>query len=437
MNNTNQGIMTLLGEHIQTQKGFAFKSQWYSDCGTPIVKVSEFTDDSIDTLNLTCIPDDIAVSYMKYKLRTGDTIIQTVGSWPRNPNSVVGKVIKVPSKASGALLNQNAVKISPAKTLDRSFIFYLLKSNIFKDFIIGCAQGAANQASITLDDIRNFSFWLPPLPTQRKIASILSAYDDLIENNTRRIKILEEMAQALYREWFVKFRFPGHEKVGMVESELGMVPEGWEVKRLGDVVTLHRGKSYRTPDLVDEGRIPFLNLKCIERGGGFRYDGVKRFQGEYKPTQTAKTGDIIVAVTDMTQERRLVAHAARVHIIGNDFAVMSMDLVKIEPIKEGSKDYLHGVLRFSDFSQEVRQHANGVNVLHLNPSQIQEFKFALPPTELRNLYAELCASAYQECDVLHTKNANLRRTRDLLLPKLISGEVDVEMLDINIPTEAL
>lgn len=111
MNTTNQGMMTLLGEHIQTQKGFAFKSQWYSNGGTPIVKVSEFTDDSIDTSNLTCIPDDIAVSYMKYKLQTGDTIIQTVGSWPRNPNSVVGKVIKVPSKASGTLLNQNAVKI--------------------------------------------------------------------------------------------------------------------------------------------------------------------------------------------------------------------------------------------------------------------------------------------------------------------------------------
>ncbi|MBU4492171.1 MAG: hypothetical protein KKD69_06890 [Euryarchaeota archaeon] len=115
MNTTNQGIMTLLGEHIQTQKGFAFKSQWYSDCGTPIVKVSDLTDDSIDTLNLTCIPDDIATIYMKYKLQSGDTIIQTVGSWPRNPKSVVGKVIKVPSRASGALLNQNAVKISPAK----------------------------------------------------------------------------------------------------------------------------------------------------------------------------------------------------------------------------------------------------------------------------------------------------------------------------------
>jgi type I restriction enzyme S subunit len=189
---------------------------------------------------------------MKYKLQTGDTIIQTVGSWPRNPNSVVGKVIKVPSKASGALLNQNAVKISPAKTLDRSFIFYLLKSNIFRDFIIGCAQGAANQASITLDDIRNFSFWLPPLPIQRKIAAFLSAYDDLIENNTQRIKILEEMAQALYHEWFVKFRFPGHEKVRMVGWELGKIPEGWEVKNLFEAAKVTYGFPFKSKLFTQE-----------------------------------------------------------------------------------------------------------------------------------------------------------------------------------------
>jgi len=323
-------------------------------------------------------------------------------------------------------LGRGVCSIRGATPMDTKYIRYCIELKLGALLKL---SGGATFPNLTGNDLSTFS--IPYPPHRYKIAAILSAYDDLIENNMRRIRILEEMAQILYREWFVKFRFPGHEKVRMVESEIGIVPEGWEVKKLGDVVTLHRGKSYRTPDLVDEGGIPFLNLKCIERGGGFRYDGVKRFQGEYKPTQTAKTGDIIVAVTDMTQERRLVAHAARVHIIGNDFAVMSMDLVKIEPNTEVSKDYLHGVLRFSDFSQEVRQHANGVNVLHLNPSQIQEFKFALPPTELRNLYAELCASAYQECDVLHAKNANLRRTRDLLLPKLISGEVDVEKIEIR------
>ena len=81
----------------------------------------------------------------------------------------------------------------------------------------------------------SFEIPFPPLPTQRKIAAVLSVYDDLIENNTRRIKILEEMASAIYREWFVEFRFPGHEQVEMVESELGLIPQGWEVKQLGEI----------------------------------------------------------------------------------------------------------------------------------------------------------------------------------------------------------
>ncbi len=87
-------------------------------------------------------------------------------------------------------------------------------------------------------------------PPPDKIAAILSAYDDLIENNTRRIKILEEMAQALYREWFVHFRFPGHEKVQMVDSPLGRIPEGWEVKQVANIALIYRGRSYKSEDLV-------------------------------------------------------------------------------------------------------------------------------------------------------------------------------------------
>lgn len=97
---------------------------------------------------------------------------------------------------------------------------------------------------------------VPPLETQRKIASILFAYDDLIENNTRRIKILEEMAQAIYREWFVNFRFPGHEKVKMVDPPLGRVPAGWEVGRLDDALVLQRGFDLPKKDRVEEGNVP-------------------------------------------------------------------------------------------------------------------------------------------------------------------------------------
>ncbi len=158
-------------------------------------------------------------------------------------------------------LGQRTVLIRPNKNkVDSQYLCYLLLGDEIQGKIISVSNGATVH-HLNMEDIRSLELpELPTLPTQHKIAAILSAYDDLIENNTRRIKILEEMAQALYREWFVKFRFPGHEKVKMVESELGMVPEGWEVKKLGDVVTIYRGKSYRSVDLVEEGALPFLNV---------------------------------------------------------------------------------------------------------------------------------------------------------------------------------
>ena len=131
-----------------------------------------------------------------------------------------------------------------------------------------------------------------PLPTQRKIAAILSAYDDLIENNTRRIKILEEMAQALYREWFVKFRFPGHEKVKMVESELGMVPEGWEIKKATDAIYINP-----TTKVPKEGEKPFVSMgnnwqmiRC-NVNPDFEY----RSSFEIPVDQNSKIGDVSIS----------------------------------------------------------------------------------------------------------------------------------------------
>jgi type I restriction enzyme S subunit len=116
------------------------------------------------------------------------------------------------------------------------------------------------QDNLSLDKLLMFGFIVPPVPTQRKIASVLSAYDDLIENNTRRIKILEEMARMIYREWFVNFRFPGHEKVKMVDSPLGKILEGWEVKKVGELLEkIPRKKKIQKQDYLESGEIPVVD----------------------------------------------------------------------------------------------------------------------------------------------------------------------------------
>ncbi|MCD4808606.1 MAG: restriction endonuclease subunit S [Methanosarcinales archaeon] len=428
MSNDNFGIKSVLGEQITTQKGYAFKSPWYSDAGTPIVKVSDFTDSSIDTYNLTYIPDDIAFDYLKYRLETGDTIIQTVGSWPSNPKSVVGKVIKVPPEVSGALLNQNAVKIIPNKTLDRKYIFYLLKSDTFKDFIINCAQGAASQASITLKDIKNYPFLLPPLPTQHKIVAILSAYDDLIENNTRRIKILEEMAQALYREWFVKFRFPGHEKVKMVESELGMVPEGWEVKKLEDVCLRITDGSHWSPKTVDDG-YPMASVKDMD-DWGFEFshcrkiekeDYEKLIRNDCKPLE----GDILIAKDGSYLKHIFVTEKEHELVILSSIAI-------IRPNNQILPYVLSFYLREPSIKARMAGYVSGVAIPRIVLKDFRKFLIIVPSIDIQSQFFNLAEPMIGNCYRIIEKNVNLRRTRDLLLPKLISGEINVEDLKINV-----
>ena len=147
-----------LGDVISTKKGFAFKSSKYVPQGIPIVRVSDFTMDSISDDDLRFYPQEEREQYKEFELREKDIIVQTVGSWQNNPASVVGKVVRVPHFLDRALLNQNAVKIIPNKEIDRDYIFYRLRTDEFKGHILGEARGAANQASITLETIKSFRF---------------------------------------------------------------------------------------------------------------------------------------------------------------------------------------------------------------------------------------------------------------------------------------
>lgn len=313
--------------------------------------------------------------------------------------------------------------------LDNRYLSYFFLSPSGKAELTKCVIGSS-QLAYTIAALKRIEIALPPLPLQRRIAGVLSAYNDLIKNNLRRINVLEEMAQAIYREWFIKFRFPSHEKVKMIDSPLGPIPEGWAVESIDGIANVHRGRSYRSKDLLDEGGLPFVNLKCIDRDGGFRRDGLKRYEGKYKENQKVVTGDIVMAVTDMTQERRIVARAGRVPTLDADFGVISMDLVKIEPKGGMSPEFLYGYFRGSDFADNVKQHANGANVLHLSPDRIKEYQLVLPSGGVRQRFTSFSAMVFQQIENLNRRNETLHQTRDLLLPRLISGKLDVSELDI-------
>ncbi len=174
----------------------------------------------------------------------------------------IGNVAIIP-KNLRVCLGQRTVLIRPDKSkVDPNYLVYLLLGDEVQGRILSFSNGATVH-HLNMADIRNLRLPpLPSLPTQRKIASILSAYDDLIENTRRRIAILEEMAQSLYREWFVHFRFPGYEKKRLIELDLGLIPEGWEVVKLGDIAKeLRRGIN---PESIDP-ETPYFGLEHLPR----------------------------------------------------------------------------------------------------------------------------------------------------------------------------
>lgn len=316
--------------------------------------------------------------------------------------------------------NQDLKAVECGPSILPDFLYYSLFAQ--RDHIRGQA-GEASHGTKKLESrvVESIRVRLPSLVVQRKVVAIASAYDDLIENNRRRIELLEEAARLLYREWFVDLRFPGHEHVNIVDG----VPDGWERRPVSELAHIYRGKSYSSAELVDSDGQPFVNLKCIDRFGGFRLSGLKGFKGEHKEHHRLVPGDIVVAVTDMTREAMIVAQAARVPRGVGESAIYSMDLVKAAPRDGIDPAWLYGLFRYSSFSMEVRERATGATVLHLQPKHIENWQALVPTATLRGLYSEQYGSLLAQIDVLEVHCGKLAQARDLLLPRLMNGEIAV------------
>ena len=405
-----------LGDIVKYNKGYAFKSSEYTDEGVMVVRVTDFTLDSIsDVAAVYLALDD---RYDKFILKTNDILIQTVGSWENNPNSIVGKVVRVPNQCDSAYLNQNIVRIIPNNDFNNTYLFYALKANQFSTYCVLRGQGAANQASITLDTIFRFKFKAHNFAEQKRIADILSAYDNLIENNNKRIKLLEQMAENLYKEWFVRFRFPGYENEHFIED----IPSSWSYVQLGDIASFDRGISYSSDEINCDDGINLINLKNVQSYGGFRRDGTKQYNGKYKDSQIVVAGDLILGVTDMTQDRRTVGSVALIPLLSGT-SVISADLVKVN--LKVPNVFFYCMCRYGFYSKYFSQFANGANILHLKPNVLLNKKILLPIAGLIEAFAEKVQPMIDIVDDLNCQNDLLTKQRDMLLPRLMSGKLEV------------
>lgn len=305
--------------------------------------------------------------------------------------------------------------ICDPKKANFEFMYYFLKN---KAKAIEQLANGATYKEINKSNLSNIEILLPDLPTQIHIASIISAYDDLIKNNANRIKILEEMTQRLYAEWFVKFKFPGYEKVEMVNG----LPSNWKCERIDQVAKVIRGTSYSSEQIDDDyGDYYLVNLKSFNRGGGFRPDGAKYFNGSIKNDQILNKGDIVVAVTDMTTDRAVISRPARIPSISTNKITFSADVVKIAPKKLPFAYTYYSLLDYR-FTETTKNKANGANVLHLKPQAISEYKVIIPTNNLLDKFEKACGNTVRLIDKLSEENEKLVKMRDLLIPQLVTGK---------------
>lgn len=305
---------------------------------------------------------------------------------------------------------------------DPLYYFYFFHSPTGRALMASIASRTA-VSGIRGSDLVTLKVFRPPLPMQKKVASILSAYDDLIENNTRRIAILEEMAQSLYREWFVNFRFPGHQDARMAESEFGPIPMRWRIDRLGELAGVNA--SSRRPQQAP-AEIAYVDISSLRVG---RIEKVERLRFEEAPGRARRKvqhGDIIWSnVRPNRRSHALILEPPPDLVASTGFTVISAMRVPWS--------YLYQFVTTDEFVGYLTNHATGAAYPAVTARDFENAAIVVPTEEMMQRYHYFAEPLYAEREVLLRKNHVLRQTRDLLLPKLVSGQIDVSDLDIRIP----
>jgi len=256
-------------------------------------------------------------------------------------------------------------------------------------------------------------------------------------------RTLEAIARAIFKSWFVDFdpvrakaegRDPGLPKEiadlfpdEFEESEIGEIPKGWDVKKVADVAQIVKGRSYKSSELQSSDTA-LVTLKSFLRGGGYREDGLKPYIGKYKPEQVVHPGEVVVAMTDVTQNAEVIGRPA---IVMPDtrytVLVASLDTSVVRPTSPTvSTPFLYGLFRTESFRAHTYAHTSGTTVLHLATEAIPSFRFAVSPGQLQEAFLSFVGPLREQQMILHGQNHSLASLRDTLLPKLLSGEIDLD-----------
>lgn len=382
----------------------------YRDTGTPVIMPKDMVEGKVSVESIARIGDDDVARLARHKLEKGDIVYGRRGD--------IGRHALVTEHEAGWLCGTGCLRISlGTSVVYPQFLHYYLGQDHVVAWVYNQAVGAT-LPNLNTNIVRSIPVTYPPLPSQRKIAAILSAYDDLIENNRRRIAILEEMARLVYREWFVEFRFPGHEGVGRVESELGPIPAGWEAAELGEIAREVR-RGVRPEQLRPE--TPYFGLEHLPRRSIALSDwGTAE---DIKSNKLAfRKGEILFG--------KIRPYFHKVGVAPVD-GICSTDAIVIVPTRPEYFSLALCCVSSDAFVTYATATSQGTKMPRADWHLLVKYPVALPPAPILATFDQLIRQAVDLIENLVLRNRNLTSTRDLLLPRLISGEIDVSELPIE------
>ncbi len=346
--------------------------------------------------------------------KQGDLLLTSVGT--------LGSVYVVKPGDRFYFKDGNLTWFRHFKELDSQFLYYWIGSPQGKAELQKCTIGSS-QSAFTIVLLKGMEIELPPLPVQQRIAGILSAYDELIENSQRRIKILETMARTLYREWFVHFRFPGHENHPRVPSPLGEIPQGWEVKNVSEAFEISGGgtPSRKVAEFWDGGTIQWYSPSDLTRAGSMFMDDSSDHITERGLAQSSAR--MFPASSVMLTSRATIGAIA----INTHEACTNQGFITCLPNGRVPLYFLFHWL--TENVPTFQLMASGSTFKEISRGVFKTIDFLQSPANLILQFEALAAPMAEQVLALQRQTQNLRRTRDLLLPRLLSGQIDVEALN--------
>ena len=390
--------------------GGAWSDKEYVNKGLPVLKVTNCKSKGFELDDIDYLPISSSQLYAKNKLVKGDVVIATVGSHPNLVDSTAGRSCIVSSIVEGFYLNQNAVCIrtKDSNILDQKYLGYLTKYRLFQHYIQMRGKGAANQMRIAIGAIKSFEFDFPDIETQRRIGNILSSYDALIEINQRQIKLLEEAAQRLYKEWFVNLRFPGYEDAQIVDG----IPDRWNIGTLGDIA-IDVGERERK-----ENRSKYkyyLPIDCLPKKS-LSYQQMNDISLAESSLIAFDSGDILFGAM------RPYFHKV---VIARDNGLTRSTCFVVNSQQESKWAYLTMLLFDDKTIDYATQISVGTTMPYVRWKDFVKMPILVPPNGICKGFSMLTKPILQKANLLAESVIMLTEARDRLLPKLMSGEIEL------------